>query len=212
MEKGSRSSSFDGTAGRLSGPLMARMNRDMELAAIEELAPAPDASVLALGFGPGVGVAELAQRLPIGVVGGVDPSAAMLQQARRRNLSAVECGQVTLERSTAASIPWPDGTFTGALAVNSIQLWDPLEPSLREVVRVLAPKGRLVAITHVWALEKRFALEQWASATADLLAAAGFDDISHRTAPFRSGKGLVLRAEKAPPLQPESTLTTAPEQ
>lgn len=199
MENRSRSSSFDGAAGRLSGPLMARMNRDMELAAIDELAPAPDASVLALGFGPGVGVAELAKRLPSGVVGGVDPSSAMLQQARRRNQSAVECGQVTLERSTAASIPWPDGTFTGALAVNSIQLWEPLEPSVREVVRVLAPGGRLVAITHVWAIEKQFTLEQWASTTAELLAAAGFDDIAHRTAPFRSGKGLVQRGEKRRP-------------
>src|SRR5580700_9602334 len=94
----SRTSSFDGTAGRLSGPLMARMNRDMELAAIDELDPGPDASVLALGFGPGVGVAALAKRLPCGVVGGVDPSAAMFQQARRRNLSAIERGQVALER------------------------------------------------------------------------------------------------------------------
>jgi ubiquinone/menaquinone biosynthesis C-methylase UbiE len=172
------------------------MNRDMELAAIDELDPAPDASVLALGFGPGVGVAALAKRLPCGVVGGVDPSAAMFQQARRRNLSAIERGQVALERSTADSIPWPDGTFTGALAVNSIQLWDPLEPSVREVVRVLAPRGRLVTITHVWAVEKRLPLEQWASVTAELLAAAGFDDIVQRTTPFRSGEGLVLRGEK----------------
>jgi ubiquinone/menaquinone biosynthesis C-methylase UbiE len=199
MERLSLTSSFDGTAGRLAGPLMARMNSDMELAAIDELAPAEDASVLAVGFGPGVGVAELTKYLPSGVVGGVDPSAAMVQQARHRNLSAIESGQVALERSTAASIPWPDGTFTGALAVNSVQLWDPLEGSVREVQRVLAPAGRLVTLTHVWAIEKRCPLEQWVSATADLLAAAGFDDIVYRTRPFRSGEGLVLRAEKRRP-------------
>lgn len=192
----SRTSSFDGPAGRVAGPLMARMNRDMELAAIDELAPAPDASVLAVGFGPGVGVAELSKRLPSGFVGGVDPSAAMVHQARRRNLSAVESGQVTLERSTADSMPWPDGTFTGALAVNCIQLWDPLDASVREVVRVLAPAGRLVSTTHVWAIEKRSPLEQWVSATEELLGEAGFDQIAHRIASFRSGKGLVLRAEK----------------
>jgi ubiquinone/menaquinone biosynthesis C-methylase UbiE len=133
---------FDGTAGRLAGRLMARMNRDMELAAIDELAPAPDASVLAVGFGPGVGVTGLTRRLPGGVVGGVDPSAVMVQQARRRNLAAVERGQVSLECSTADSIPWPDATFTGVIAVNSLQLWDPLDASVREVVRVLAPTGR----------------------------------------------------------------------
>jgi hypothetical protein len=42
-------------------------------------------------------------------------------------------------------------------------------------------------------------LEQWASATAELLAAAGFDDIVQRTTPFRSGEGLVLQAEKRRP-------------
>jgi SAM-dependent methyltransferase len=109
---------------------------------------------------------------------------------------AVERGQVTLERTTADSIPWPDGTFTGALAVNCMQLWDPLDASVREVVRVLAPAARLVAITHVWAIEKRTPLGQWMSATSELLAEAGFDRITHRTASYRSGEGLVLRAEK----------------
>ena len=192
----SRTSAFDGTAGRLAGPVMARMNRDMEMAAIDELDPAQDASVLAVGFGPGVGVAELAKRVPNGVVGGVDPSAAMVEQARRRNLPAVERGQVTLVRTTAYSIPWPDETFAGVLAVNCMQLWDPLDASVREVARTLGPAGRLVAITHVWAIEKRSPLEQWVCAASQVLGEAGLGDIAHRTASFRSGKGLVLRAEK----------------
>lgn len=199
MASRSHTSSFDGAAGRLAGPLMARMNRDMELAAIDELAPARDATVLAVGFGPGVGVAELAKRLQDGVVGGVDPSAAMAKQARRRNLSAIENGQVTLERGTADAIPWPDGTFTAALAVDSIQLWAPLDASIREVARVLTDGGPLVAITHVWAVEKQSPLEDWVRATSDLLAAAGFGTITRRTSPFRSGPGLLLRAEKRRP-------------
>lgn len=200
MESGT--SNFDGAAGRLAGPVMARMNRDMELAAIEELAPAPDESVLTVGFGPGVGIAELTRRLPKGVVGGVDPSAAMVRRARRRNRVAIGSGQVLLERSTAASIPWPDGTFTGVLAVNSMQLWDPLGASVHEVVRVLAPAGRFVALTHVWAIEKRSTLDQWVTATCQLLGEAGFDCLGHRTAPFRSGQGVILRAEKPRPCNP----------
>jgi len=194
-----RRSGFDGSAGRLAGPLMARLNRDMELAAIDELAPTPDASVLAVGFGPGVGVAELAKRLPDGVIGGVDPSAAMVQQARRRNRVAVANGHVSLVGSTADSIPWPDGTFSGALAVNCMQLWDPLDASVREVVRVLAPAGRLVAITHVWAIEKRAPLQQWVSAVSELLGGAGLEDVTHRTASFRSGEGLLIQAQKRRP-------------
>lgn len=197
MASPSPTSGFDGAAGLLAGPLMARMNRDMELAAIEELDPEPDESVLAVGFGPGVGIAELALRLADGgVAAGVDPSATMLQQARRRNRAAIERGQVLLERSTAASIPWSDGTFTGVLAVNSMQLWDPLEGSAHEVLRVLVPEGRLVTVTHVWAIEKRSSLDQWVGVTSEILGQAGFRSIAHRTASFRSGQGLVLRAQK----------------
>jgi ubiquinone/menaquinone biosynthesis C-methylase UbiE len=120
----------------------------------------------------------------------------MLDQAHRRNQSAVESGRVTLERSTADSIPWPDGNFSGAVAVNCVQLWDPIDASVREVARVLAPAGRFVSTTHVWAIEKRSPLQQWVSATSELLSGAGFDQIAHRIVSFRSGKGLVLRAEK----------------
>ncbi|HEY1651345.1 MAG TPA: methyltransferase domain-containing protein [Acidimicrobiales bacterium] len=194
-----RTNGFEGAAGRLSGPVMARMNRDMERVAIDELAPRPDDSVLAVGFGPGVGIAGLVPRLPHGVVGGVDPSAAMVQQARRRNAAAIDRGQVLLQRSTADAIPWPDSTFTGALAVNSVQLWEPLEASVVEVVRVLAPGGRLITVTHVWAIEKRLPLEAWLESVEALLVHAGLNQVVHHTASYRSGAGLVLRAQKPRP-------------
>ena len=191
-----RTNGFEGTAGRLAGPVMARMNRDMERVAIDELAPEPDDSVLAVGFGPGVGIAQLARRLPDGVIGGVDPSASMVKQARRRNAAAIDRGQVLVERSTADSIPWPDSTFAGVLAVNSVQLWAPLDASVGEVVRVLAPGGHLVTVTHVWAIEKQAPLDEWVDRLARALALVGLGHVVHRTASFRSGDGLVLRAQK----------------
>lgn len=198
-ETQSRGGGFDGTAGHLAGPVMARINRDMERVAVDELAPQPDDSVLAIGFGPGVGIAELVPRLPRGVIGGVDPSAAMIKQARRRNAAAITSGQVVLEPGTAADIPWPDATFSGVLAVNSIQLWEPLDASITEVVRVLAPGGRLVAVTHIWAIEKRSALGDWVEATTTALLRHRLIDVTTRTASFRSGSGLVLRAEMPRP-------------
>jgi ubiquinone/menaquinone biosynthesis C-methylase UbiE len=190
---------FDGTAGRLAGPVMARMNRDMERVAIDELSPQPDDAVLAVGFGPGVGIAELVARLPRGVIGGVDPSATMMQQARRRNAAAIASGQVHLECSTAAGLPWPDGTFAGVLAVNSLQLWDPLDSSIGEVARVLADGGRLVTITHVWAIEKRSDLDRWVRQTTEIIRRSGLEPVTTRRDPFRSGDGLILGAQKPQP-------------
>lgn len=139
---------FDGPLGLVAGRVMVRQNAPAELEAIDELAPAPDDSVLLIGFGPGVGISALLPRLPSGRIGGVDPSWAMNVLARRRSRDP----RVRLERTTAARLPWPDDYFDGATAVNSIQLWDPLAASAAEVARVLRPGGRLVTITHDWVL------------------------------------------------------------
>ncbi len=190
----SPSTTFAGAAGRLAGAVMARLNRDMERAAVDELAPGPDDAVLAVGFGPGVGVAELVARLPGCVVAGVDPSPTMVAQARRRNLAAIDAGRVVLARAGAEAIPWPDRAFSGVVAVNCMQLWEPLDDALCEVARVLAPGAPLVTVTHTWAIEKRAPLSEWTAALLPRLERCGFVDVTQRTAGFRSGPGLVLHA------------------
>jgi ubiquinone/menaquinone biosynthesis C-methylase UbiE len=175
---------------------MARLTRDMEAAGVAELDAGPGDAVLAVGFGPGVGVAELVHRMETGTVAGIDPSASMVEQAHRRNRAAVAQGQVRLERATADHIPWEDASFHGVVAVNSAQLWEPLNESVREVVRVLAPGGHLVTVTHAWAIEKRAAVADWAATMSTLCAMNGLVRIEHRTATFRSGPGLLLRGTK----------------
>jgi SAM-dependent methyltransferase len=156
-------------------------------------------SVLAVGFGPGVGVAALTGRLPDGVIGGIDPPAVMVQQARRRNreCSRDRPGHVGTRHRGLDSVAGPDLYRCPRRQLH--ELWDPLDASIKEVVRVLAPAGRLVAGTHVWTIEKRAPLQQWVSDTTELLERAGLDDVAHRIASFRSGEGLVVRAEKRRP-------------
>ena len=72
---------FEGAAGRVAGAVMARLNRDMERAAIGVLGPADSDHVLSIGFGPGVGLTELLARLGDGRAAGIDPSPAMVAQA-----------------------------------------------------------------------------------------------------------------------------------
>ncbi len=129
---------------------------------------------------------------------GVDPSATMVEQAARRNRAAVKDGRVALAHAGAESMPWPDGAFAGAVAVNCMQLWDPLQAALREVGRVLRPGGVLVALTHTWAVEKRMSAGEWTTTTGGLLEQCGFTNVTSGTRTFRSGPGLVQRAERLP--------------
>ena len=109
----------------------------------------------------------------------------------------VDNGYIVAERANSGRIPFPDEAFRGVVAVNSMQLWRPLEGSLREVARVLAPGGTLVAVTHVWALQKQAPLDKWLTELAPVLRSCGLGEWRQRTESFRSGAGVVLSAHKS---------------
>ncbi len=187
-------SGFDGLVGRISGSVMARLNRDMERAAVGELNPSPNDSVLAIGFGPGVGIESLADVLPTGLAAGIDPSATMNKLARRRNRQGIDSGRIVLRIASAEVIPWPDDTFDGIIAANSAQFWRPLDAAVGEVARVIRPGGSLVTITHAWAIEKVSPIPEWIERVSSLLTERRFSAISSHMQTFRSGRGLILRA------------------
>jgi ubiquinone/menaquinone biosynthesis C-methylase UbiE len=194
MTRDRPTSGFDGVAGRITAPVMARMNRDMELAAVAELAPSPDHHILAVGFGPGIGIEALVPLLTTGTVTGIDPSVAMVDSARHRSRRAIEAGRVTIHRAGAEDIPGADGAFDAVIAVNSVQLWHPLDATIAEVARVIRPGGSLVTVTHVWAIEKSAPLPDWIRTISALLAGHGLSPGRIDTETFRSGRGLILRA------------------
>ncbi len=189
---------FEGLAGRATAKIMARMNRDSEREAVDLLAPSRDHRVVAVGIGPGIGVDLLASRLSDGKVTGVDPSEAMLAEARRRNRGWISCGVVELVEGTASALDWRDGEFDGAIAVNSIQLWEPLDVSLSEVARVLRNRARLVTITHDWAIERSSGtgVDVWSERISELCGPSGFAAPRVWRARAEGGKAVAFEATK----------------
>lgn len=184
--------------GSVAGRIMARANRDAEREAIDILAPEPRDAVLVVGFGPGVGIELLVPRVAHGWIGGADPSRPMLRAAARRNRHAVARGQLHLAARTAAALPWGDATFDGALAVNAIQFFEPPDPSLADIARVLRPGARLVTLTHDWALRQGHAtLDAWWADLTPRLSAAGFTDLRRWQARAEDGKAVAMAATRA---------------
>jgi len=136
-----------GWLGRVGGVVMARMNTDRSAWVTDLLDIRPTDGILEVGFGPGVVIAQLLQLVPDGSVAGVDPSPEMLAQAQRRTGSAAaavdlpQVGRVDLREGTAASLPFADGRFDKALAINSMQVWPDAIGGLREIARVLKRDG-----------------------------------------------------------------------
>lgn len=184
---------FDGVLGWFVAHVMARANRAAELEAIELLAPRRDASVLVIGYGSGVGVERLAARLEAGRIVGVDPSQVMQRLASKRCRAGIEQGRVELLLGRADAVPVPDRSFDGALAVNTLQLCDPLADTAAELARILRPGARLVSITHDWVLRRRAgSVDDWVAEAREAFSACGFVDIEAAAARAEKGRAIAL--------------------
>jgi SAM-dependent methyltransferase len=189
---------FDGLGGALLGRLMARMNAPAELEAVDRLGPATDARVLAIGFGPGVGVACLAERLPAGFVLGIDPSAAMVAQATRRNRDAVAAGRVAFQQATLAMAQLDSATFDAAVAVNTWQLCEPFADHVAILLGALKPGGRFVSLTHDWAAATHASSpEAWLDTVRAAFEAGGFAILDCGRGRSEKGRILLVTAEKS---------------
>jgi len=112
------------------------------LAGFAELTP-QGSQVCDLGCGPGH-VTRFLSQLGVDVLG-VDISPAMVQVARRLNPG------LTFQQGDMLDLQFPEGRFAGIAAFYSlIHIDRPQVPqALRELLRVLAPGGRLLAAFHV---------------------------------------------------------------
>jgi ubiquinone/menaquinone biosynthesis C-methylase UbiE len=158
-----------GILGRLGGIIMARTNQKCAAWVIDLLGIQPNDSVLEVGFGPGVGIELLAKSMSGGYVAGVDPSEEMVEQAKARNVKAIESGRVDLRCGSVESLPFEGSTFDKALAVNSMQVWPDAVAGLREMRRVMKPGGRIALGFTPYSGQSK-------SGLPEMLTAAGFTE------------------------------------
>jgi ubiquinone/menaquinone biosynthesis C-methylase UbiE len=189
---------FDGPAGAVAARVMARRNRDAEAEAVELLDPHATDRVLVVGFGPGVGLQLLMERVTSGSVGGVDPSAVMCRRAEARNHDAIRTGRLELVRGASDTLPWPDRDFDHAVAVNVLQMCEPFVSTASELARVLRPGARVVSLTHEWAIRRNArSIDDWLDTVGAVLRGQGFVDINRGRG--RAESGTIVRVTASRP-------------
>lgn len=108
------------------------------------LSPRTGERFLEIGPGTGTHALPVARALaPGGVLEVLDVQQSMLDHVSRR---AAEAGIVNIvtTNADAGSLPFPDGTFDGAYMVGVLGEIPDGQAALRELNRVLKPRGRLV--------------------------------------------------------------------
>ena len=135
-----------GLRGRVAGWIMAhrRSHRERNAWAVSLLEPQPTDRVLEIGFGPGVAIALMSKVVTSGHIVGIDHSEVMVQQAKKRNASAIAQDRVELRLASVFDLAGGYDRYDKCLMVNAVHYWDNPDDALRRVQRQMNPGGKIV--------------------------------------------------------------------
>jgi SAM-dependent methyltransferase len=124
--------------------------RRLRSAALRLLAPGTGERILDVGCGTGDVTRVIAQAVgPTGSTVGLDQSALMLREARRRTPPNLE---VEFRQGDVTRLDDDDGSFDGVYCERLLQHVDAPDHAVAELVRVARPDGRIVLIDSDWGM------------------------------------------------------------
>lgn len=145
----------------------------------------PGQRVLDVGCGTGILAREIASRVgSVGRVVGIDPSPGMLAVAKQL------APTVEWREGVAESLPFPEQSFDAVVSQFALMFFTDRRQALREMLRVLAPGGRLAVA--VW--DSLDNIPAYASEVALLERMAGRQAADALRAPFMLGNRKDLAA------------------
>ena len=134
-----------GLRGRVVARSLHKGNR--VLAAVEATGALPGQQVADIGFGGGVGLQPLLDRVgPGGHVHGVDIAETMLDAARKKYSTEVASGSLSLEEGDLTALPLPDHSLDALITTNTIYFVEDASRAFREMGGCSSPAaggGRL---------------------------------------------------------------------
>ncbi len=148
-----------GKIGVAVGDMLERSNQAVIEASFDLLDLHANERILETGLGNGGHIAAVLEHAAGLRYTGIDLSPTMIADARSRNAAFIHSGQVRLETADVAAMPFANGAFDKAIAINTTYFWPDLIAGLTQTHRVLRADGVLViaAITPEAAIDMPFA-------------------------------------------------------
>ncbi len=144
-----------GFLGNLVAKMMEFRNRVSYKIIISRLSPRPGEHILEIGYGPGLGIYQIAASFPGCRITGIDFSELMYQKASVKNRKFIEKGSVHLMHGDILTIVPGDDKFDKVFCVNVIYFWNDLNLAFTKIVNMLGKEGKfLIYMDHRDSIEK----------------------------------------------------------
>jgi SAM-dependent methyltransferase len=129
------------------GPSMEKGHRPVGQQAIELMNIPSDARVLDVGCGSGWATRLMAEKATAGRVVGIDISDEMVRISAETSASFPN---VEFRVASAEKLPFADGDFSHAFSMESLYYYADMLAALKEIRRVLGPKGLFVTVLDLY--------------------------------------------------------------
>jgi ubiquinone/menaquinone biosynthesis C-methylase UbiE len=114
-----------------------------------------DDKILDIGCGGGRTINKLAKMVKKGKIYGIDYSDVSVKTSSKINKLYINQGKVEIQKAGVSSIPFSKDFFDIITAIETYFLWPDLENDMKEVFRVLKPKGKLLIVSEVYKSDRR---------------------------------------------------------
>jgi ubiquinone/menaquinone biosynthesis C-methylase UbiE len=173
-----------GFFGKLVAKMMEFRNHNSYKEIIRKLSPGPGERILEIGYGPGLGIYQIASSCPDCRINGIDYSELMFAKASRRNNKFIEKGIVHLEQGDVLTLDPGKVQFDKIFCVNVIYFWNDLNVAFTKIFNLLGKKGKfLIYMDHMDSLEKAKFLADFCKYPVEEVEAelkqVGFTDIEY---------------------------------
>jgi ubiquinone/menaquinone biosynthesis C-methylase UbiE len=139
-----------GFSGRVIAKLMNRGHHKLTDWGLTHVSIQPNDVILDVGCGGGRTVNKLAEMAVNGKVYGVDYSEDSVKVATKQNQTLIEAGRVKILHGSVETLPFADSFFDLVTAIETYYFWPDLNENLKEIKRVLKPKGQLILINEAY--------------------------------------------------------------
>lgn len=136
-----------------------------------------DSVILDIGCGGGKTIKMLSAMAENGKIYGIDYSEESVSTSTKENQKDVENGKVMIKQASVSSIPFSDHFFDVVSAFQTHYFWPDLENDVKEVNRVIKPKGQFVLASELYKISYHMAEFKTSESIKDLFLKSGFSEV-----------------------------------
>lgn len=173
-----------GDTGKEVGLQMNKGNKHICLNSYKVLEPNDGDNILEIGMGNGFFIKDLFQMAASLNYKGVDFSRKMVEEATILNRDFIEEGRVEFNEASIEKLPFDDNVFDCiTTTTNTLYFWPQPQENIKELLRVLKPKGKLLVAYRSKDLMDQIELTQYnfekyeVESVENLFSQAGFSQI-----------------------------------